>query len=149
MKHTVIPAVFTILQREDGKILLLKRKNTGWRDDWWCLPTGHGEKGESFLHGAMREAKEEVGVDIEPKDMQFVHLHETPSEEDDGATERINVYFLCKKWQGSPVNAEPHKASEIGWFAVDDLPEKTIEHFASAINHSFGGVYYSSHGFES
>jgi len=148
VKHTVIPAVFTILQREDGKICLLKRDNTGWRDCWWCLPAGHGEKGESFLRGAIREAKEEVGVDIQPEDMKFVHINEAPSEDDNGATERASFYFLCKKWEGEVVNAEPHKSSEIGWFDVSALPEKTIEHFKSSIENSLKGIYYSQKGFE-
>lgn len=146
-RHTVIPAVFTILQREDGKIFLLRRQNTGWRDGWWCLPAGHGEKGESFVAGAMREAKEEAGVDIKEEDMQFAHIHEAPSEEDDGVTERVSAYFVCKKWSGEPVNAEPEKASEIGWFDVDNLPDNLIEHFKTAIENSFNGVSYSHHGF--
>lgn len=146
MKHKVIPASFMIMQRGDGKILLLKRYKTKWRSGWWSLPAGHGEKGESFLQSAIRETKEEVGVDVQAKDVTFSHINDSPSEEED--TERASFYFICRDWSGEPFNAEPHKASEIGWFDIDDMPEKTIKHVRESIIHSFNSKYYSTHGYD-
>jgi len=55
------PAVSVILT--DGlKIALGKRVDSGK----WCLPCGYIEYGESFLEAAVREVKEEIGIDSEP-----------------------------------------------------------------------------------
>ena len=94
----------------------------------------------------IREAKEEAGVDIQPKDMELVHVHCSPSEGE--GTERANFYLVAHKWDGEPHNAETDKASEVGWFALDELPDKMIEHFKSAVLHVFDGNYYSEHGYD-
>jgi 8-oxo-dGTP pyrophosphatase MutT (NUDIX family) len=43
---------------------MLRRVNTGWMDGYYGFPAGHKETGESFLDCAIREVKEEVGLDI-------------------------------------------------------------------------------------
>ena len=55
------PAISVILI--DGeKIVLGKRADSGK----WGLPCGYIEYGESFVHAAVKEVKEEVGIDCEP-----------------------------------------------------------------------------------
>ena len=78
--------------------------------------------------------------------MVFSHINDSPSEEED--TERASFYFICKKWSGEPRNAEPHKASEIGWFNVDNMPEKTIEQVRLSIINALNGEYYSTYGYD-
>ena len=51
-----------IAEREDGKILLTKSHK--WSDKW-TLAGGHVDPGETISDGAMREAKEELGLDLE------------------------------------------------------------------------------------
>ena len=46
---------------QDGKILLTKREDF----EVWCLPSGGVEDGESLAEAAIRETKEETGVDVE------------------------------------------------------------------------------------
>ena len=55
-----------ILLRKEGKILLIRRKGTGYRDGWYSMPSGHLEKGEAISAAAVREAREEVGIRIDP-----------------------------------------------------------------------------------
>jgi 8-oxo-dGTP diphosphatase len=47
-------------------ILLLERSGTGYADGQLCPPSGHLEAGESVVQGAIREAREETGVLIDP-----------------------------------------------------------------------------------
>ena len=52
---------------KDGKkeVLLQLRKNTGFMDNMYDVSCGgHVKKGESLLNTAVREAKEEIGIDI-------------------------------------------------------------------------------------
>jgi 8-oxo-dGTP pyrophosphatase MutT (NUDIX family) len=64
----IIGAAHVIFER-DGKICMLRRVNTGWMDGKYGFPAGHKETGESFLECAIREAKEEVGVDVQEKNL--------------------------------------------------------------------------------
>lgn len=63
--------VFLILTRNiNGKkeILLQKRCNTGYMDGKYdCACSGHLEKGESLSMAVAREAKEEIGIDVNEK----------------------------------------------------------------------------------
>ncbi|MBA8882055.1 NUDIX domain-containing protein [Phyllobacterium myrsinacearum] len=55
---------------------MLRRKGTGWMDGLFSIPAGGLEADEIIGAAAIREACEEVGVQIEPVDLQYVHtLH--------------------------------------------------------------------------
>jgi 8-oxo-dGTP diphosphatase len=122
-RHKLIPAVY-VLFRKDNQILLTKRANTGYRDGFYSLPAGHLDGGEPAIMAAVREVKEEVGIDIEPQNLRLIHTQHRVSEE--GNHERINLYFETEKWHGTPINAEPQKCSEICWVNVDALPDNLV-----------------------
>src|ERR1700728_2330663 len=90
----------------DGKVLLLRRANTGFADGCWSVPGGCLDAGETLPQAAAREAREEIGVIIDPADLAFTHLchHADP----DGQA-RVGVFFAARRWDGEPVNAEPGK----------------------------------------
>ena len=66
-------ACFVILRRKD-RIAMVLRKNTSYMDGYYGLPAGKCEWFETFTKCAIREAKEEAGVNIAEKDLKFVHL---------------------------------------------------------------------------
>ena len=55
-----MPRVQAIVVR-DGRVLMVKHRWHG--DEWWCLPGGAQEPGESVEDGALRELREECSVD--------------------------------------------------------------------------------------
>src|SRR5579872_7299163 len=67
----VYAAVYIFLIR-DGKIFLVRRFNTGWADGQFTVPAGHIEENETPTAAAVREAREESGVEIEEKDLRAV-----------------------------------------------------------------------------
>ncbi|MGI8307145.1 NUDIX domain-containing protein [Saccharopolyspora hattusasensis] len=70
--------------------------------------------GEDVLHAAAREAAEEVGVLIDPADLDHVHtVHVAGS----GPDSRIGLLFTARQWIGEPTNREPDKGWSLGWFA--------------------------------
>ena len=121
--------VHLILTRE-GKVLLLRRANTGIADGFWSVPGGSLDDGETLPAAATREAREETGVTIDPGDLAFAHLchHADP----DGLA-RIGVFFTARRWAGEPVNAEPHLCSELAWHDLDDLPGDTVSYIRAAL----------------
>lgn len=143
-RHRIVPAVYVIF-RKDNQVLLLKRANTGYRDGWYSLPSGHLEGGESPRQAGVREVKEEVGVDISADDLQFAHVQHRMAEERDH--ERVDYFFELHKWQGEVANAEPEKCDELQWAAIDELPSKVIPEVASVLRSVSDHGYYSEAGY--
>lgn len=56
-RFKLIPAVYLLL-RSKGKILLLRRSNTGYQDGMYSLIAGHLDGDELGTEGLIREAKE-------------------------------------------------------------------------------------------
>lgn len=143
-RWTVIPAAYLIFRDED-KILLLRRANTGYRDCWYSLPSGHIDGGEPAAEAAAREAKEEVGVVINPKDLKLVHtMHRRAME---GDHERIDLFFEVANWQGEPTNAEPEKCDELRWASINDLPANMIPEVKYVLEKITAGEPYSGYNF--
>ncbi len=135
---THVPSIYIIL-RHEGKIAFVLRQNTGFMDGKYTLPAGHVEGTETYREAAAREAKEEVGIDIDQKDLRFVHLMERF--QDDHV--RVDVLFEVDAWRGEPINAEPDVHGELVWFSVDKLPFGDIMPFESAALRCIatGGLY--------
>ena len=49
-------------------------------------------------------------------------------EPDEGAAGRVDFFFQCTEWQGEPRLMEGEKASDLGWFPLDDLPSPIVPH---------------------
>ena len=72
-RFTLRCAVYLFMIKSN-KILLLKRINTGWKDGEYGVPAGHLEKNETVLQAAVREAREETTMEIDEKDLKFIHI---------------------------------------------------------------------------
>lgn len=55
-----------IVIKKKGKFLMIKRAKKGEAEDYWCPITGAVEEGEQQEQAVVREAKEEMGVTVEP-----------------------------------------------------------------------------------
>ena len=70
-----------LIREKDGtkEVLLALRKNTGYRDGEYELPGGHVEEGEDLMQAMVREAKEELLINIKEEDFPnstcFTSLH--------------------------------------------------------------------------
>lgn len=124
MRHYIVPASYLIFEKE-GKILLIRRFQTGYCDGQYSLVAGHVDPGETFVDAAVREAQEEAGVNITPENLDMVYLlhRDSQSTEDN---ERADVFFVVRGWEGELQNMEPHKCDEFSWHTWKDLPVDTI-----------------------
>ena len=66
-------AVYLILKK-DGKVLLLRRFNTGFEDGNYGLVSGHIDGGDSVFDAISREAKEEANITLAKKCMRVAHV---------------------------------------------------------------------------
>lgn len=108
-KHIAI-----VIKDEDNKILFIQRslkKKT--LPGIWAFPSGTCEDNENAFDTAIREANEELGVEVIPKSIfaetnlsEFsVHL----------------IFILCCIKQGEPKIMEPNEIDKINWMPLQDF----------------------------
>lgn len=126
---------------KDNKILLLRRSNTGYEDGNYGLVAGHLDAHESLTNAAIRETKEESGVDIASEDLEIkTTMHRKQNDE------RVDFFFEVKKWTGEISNTEPEKCDDLSWFPLDELPLNTIPYIRQTIECYRKGIIYSEFG---
>lgn len=139
-------ACFAILRR-GNEIAMVKRKNTGWMDGYYGLPAGKVEYGETYTQGAVREVKEEAGVEVRQEDLLYIHTVHRHSEQLDGKFQDwIDVYFEVKQWEGEPYNAEEEKAESLDWLDFNNLPDNIVPPVRDALVRIHEGKKYSEYG---
>ena len=136
------PVSVHLLIFDDNKILLSKRKNTGFCDGFYSLPSGKLENNESVSQCMIREAKEELDINLE----KFNVIHIMNRKGIDSV--RIDYFFLCKKYNGVIKNNEVHKCGGLKWCDVNELPKNTIGYVKSAINDIMNNQSFSEYGWE-
>lgn len=147
-RATLIGAVHLLLI-EKGKILLLRRANTGYADGLYSVPAGHVDPGESATAAAVREAAEEVGISVSPLALDFAHvMHRRSVGTDCANSERVDFFFVTGYWSGTPVNAEPHKCDDLRWHSLELLPANLVEYVRRGIEYYRSGVLYSQMGWK-
>jgi ADP-ribose pyrophosphatase YjhB (NUDIX family) len=139
-RFKLIASVY-ILFVKDGKILLLRRANTGYMDGSYGLVAGHADGNEALTAATAREAKEESGAVIVPEDLHLkVVMHRR------GDDERLDFFFEPSAWTGEIANMEPGKCDDLSWFPLDALPANTIPYIREAIRCYREGVGYAEWG---
>lgn len=150
-RFKLIPAVYLILQK-NGKILLLRRCNTGFEDGKYSLVAGHLNGNETVYQAMIREAHEEAGINININDLDLVHImhryNVKDAHEENGVKypERLDFFITAKKWAGEINNMEPEKCDDLSWFDLNNLPTNMIFYIKKAINNIRKGIIYSEDG---
>lgn len=144
-RHKIIPASYLVLFK-DNKVLMLRRFNTGYEDGNYSLPAGHVEENETFTQCVIREAKEEIGVSVDSKNLQVVHVMQRDSKTEKD-NERIDTFLKAEIWSGEIKNTEPNKCDDLSWFDLDNLPDNTIPYIKQALENIREDIFYSQFGF--
>ena len=142
MRFRLVSAVHLFLLRED-KILLLRRFNTGYEDGNYSVVAGHLDGGELVKSAMIREAKEEIGIDISDQDLEVVQVMHRFSDD-----ERIDFFLRTSKWAGEITNMEPHKCDKLTWYPIDSLPDNIIPYVRKAIDNYRKDIWFDSFGWE-
>jgi len=136
-------AVYVIPRRRD-EILLFRRFNTGFGDGQYSFIAGHIEEGESVTDTAMREAKEEAGIDLQRADLDFGHILHRHSED---SLVYFDFFFVVDGWDGDPAVMEAHRCDGMVWAPLKDLPANTLPYIRSVVDQIFTlGHRFSEHG---
>jgi len=141
-RFRLIPAVHLFLLRAD-EVLLLRRFNTGYEDGNYSVVAGHLDGGEEVRAAAIREAKEEAGIDIAPIDVAVVGVMHRLSDD-----ERVDFFVAATQWQGEVRNCEPDKCDDLSWFSYYELPPNMVPYVRQALENFRDGIWYDSFGWQ-
>ena len=124
-----LPTVDIIIELEQG-IVLIERKNL---PHGWALPGGFVDYGESYEQAAVREAKEETGLDITL--VRQFHTYSNPDR--DQRQHTASTVFIATA-VGIPQGADDALQAQI--FNRDTLPKLAFDH-ALILNDYFNNLY--------
>ena len=125
----------------DDTVLLARRANTGFEDGNYGPVGGHLESGESIVQAAVRECWEEIGVRLEPGDLQVIGVTHYTSLTGDG----IDFFLRAERWHGEPYAKS--ECDDLRWCPVNALPDNTILFVKRALGrHLLGGVWFDETG---
>ncbi|MBS1862121.1 MAG: NUDIX domain-containing protein [Actinobacteria bacterium] len=99
----LVPGAAVVAQREDGKVLFIRRSDNGV----WALPGGAAEEGGSFARTAVDELREETGLVADPADLIPAACfsdaaHHTLHYPNEDVAHFFSLCFLVRRWQGEP-----------------------------------------------
>lgn len=101
---------------QDDHILLTLRVDF----EVWCLPGGGVDLGESFAQAAIREAREETGLDVQLTCL--VGNYTRPN----WSNGLYHVHLFAAEVTDGTIIPQPEEVLEIRYFPVDDLPEAML-----------------------
>jgi 8-oxo-dGTP diphosphatase len=104
--------VFALIFDENQRILLAHRRDI----DWWNLPGGGMEHGETVEDAVRREVREETGLEVEVK--YLVGVYSKPQKQE------VVLTFNCRATGGVLIPTEESRACS--YFAPDGLPVNTL-----------------------
>lgn len=118
-EHATFPAAVHIVlhQKETNNILFQRRQSTKLYNGWLGLPAGHVDAGEHPIEAAIREAKEELGIDL--SDREFNALHGTRRYPDGRVY--FDAYYDFGTFDADDVRImEPAKCLGLEWLNIDE-----------------------------
>lgn len=140
-KRFTLPCAVHLFLLRRNLVLLQRRFNTGYEDGKYGVISGHLEGSEEVKAAAIREAREEAGIEIAPWDLEIVGVMHRRSND-----ERIDFFLAATTWSGEIVNREPHRCDRLAWFEQDNLPDNTIPYVRRAFENYRRGVWFDGFG---
>lgn len=136
-------AVHLILEK-DNKYLLLRRYNTGYEDGNYSVIAGHVDGNETIISAMKREALEEIGINIDEKDLKIVEVMHRKDDD-----ESIDYFLYCNKFSGEITIMEPNKCDELLFCEIDKFPKNVIPYIRQAIENYRNNIQFIDYGFDS
>jgi len=114
---------------DDDRVALVKRAHPPIQGQW-SIPGGVLEVGELVREAAIREAREETGLIVEPGELLGVFDRVLRDPEKRVQYHYVLIDFLCRRTGGEFLAASD--AAEVRWFTREELPplnlaEDTLE----------------------
>ncbi|MCO5995775.1 NUDIX domain-containing protein [Actinoallomurus rhizosphaericola] len=122
--NSIVPSVNVVVANDQGEILLIRRTD----NDNWAVPGGAIDLGESLAQAAVRETKEETGIDCEITGLVGIYtdpkhvMHYTSNDE---VRQEFSIVLTARPVGGTPTPSS--ESSEVRWVAPDDVRGYTMD----------------------
>ena len=120
--NSMVPSVNVVVINDQGEILLIRRSD----NDNWAVPGGAIDLGESMTQAAIRETKEESGIDCEITglvgiytDPKHVILYTSNGE----ARQEFSIVLTARPVGGKPTPSD--ESTEVRWVPRAEIPDYT------------------------
>lgn len=115
--NSVVPSTTAVVVDEHNRIVLVHRRD----NDLWALPGGGMDLGESIVDCAVREVKEETGLDVEVTGLIGVYTnpHHVMAYDDGEVRQQFSLCFTTRLL-GGDLHTDS-ESSEVAWTPVADL----------------------------
>jgi ADP-ribose pyrophosphatase YjhB (NUDIX family) len=127
----------TVAIIEDDRILLTKREDF----EVWCLPGGAVDDGESVAAAAVREAREETGLEVELT--RLVGIYSRPR-----GWRSTHLILFAGRVVGGALRPDPHEVVEAAYFGLSGLPEPLLAGHHQQILDALGGASGNAWAYE-
>lgn len=133
--NSLVPSVNAVVLNDRGQLLLIRRTD----NENWALPGGAMDLGESISQAAVRETKEETGIDTEVIGLVGIYTnpgHVLEYTSDGEVRQEFSVVFTARPVAGEPTPSD--ESSSVEWVDVENVANYPmhpsmrlrIEHFA-------------------
>lgn len=127
----VVVGVGVIITNHQGQILIGKRSSK--HAPYWSIFGGHVDAGESFEACAVREIKEEIGIDI-PSPTVFGISNNVNTYRQEGKHTVSVCMHVEYRGEKQPQIMEQDKCESLMWVSPNDLPEPHFEASRNAVD---------------
>jgi 8-oxo-dGTP diphosphatase len=143
-KRFCLPVAAYLVVKQEDKVLLLKRLNTGFYDGHWSLIAGCLDGNESVVDAVIREAKEEASIEVNREDLSTpTVLHRKGNDE---MWEALIFFFVTTNYKGVIKNNEPDKCESLDFFSLDALPSNMIPYVKTGLHAALKGISFLEYG---
>lgn len=135
---SIISVYALLLLEQKGNVLLLRRSGTRFGSGSFSLPGGKVENVETCRQALIREAREELNIELAYQELAFVAVIHKPRLQDPF----MAVCFHASSWHGQLHNNEPDKHDLMQWYSLKELPPTLLERHARIIELYLAGSHY-------
>jgi len=120
--NSIAVAVSAFIQDDEGRILMIRRTD----NDLYSIPGGQLELGETLAQAAVREVREETGIECEIDGVIGVYSnpHHIIAYDDGEVRQEFSICFRASKSGGTLATSEESK--EASWFKPNQISELNI-----------------------
>ncbi|MFC4908410.1 NUDIX hydrolase [Actinomadura gamaensis] len=122
--NSLVPSVNVVVTNDNGEILMIRRTD----NENWALPGGAIDLGESIAEAAVRETKEETGIDCEITGLVGLYsdpkhlIHYTSNDE---VRQEFSVLLTARPTGGTPQPSD--ESREVAWVPTDKATTRTMD----------------------